>query len=169
SLAAEERLGVPPPRSLAGCVAELEDGDRRSEAAWLTRAVAGADFTARQAAAAHGGESAFAARRREPLIGAGDGFAVTLARQLRAGLTRRAGRLTLVESLPGGGERGESALRAAHALVTLRLFEPARELIQGTLDYLDEGVAPEGFDPAEGRPLYGDPAPALWLVSVAEF
>src|SRR5207249_9473590 len=96
-------------------------------------------------------------------------FAVTLARQLRAGLTRRAGRLTLVESLPGGGERGESALRAAHALVTLRLFEPARELIQGTLDYLDEGVAPEGFDPAEGRPLYGDPAPALWLVSVAEF
>jgi hypothetical protein len=169
ALAAEERLGVPPTRSLAGCVAALETEIRERDRRWQTQALTGADFTARQAAAAHGGEQAAAARRREPLIGISDGFAGALARQLHSGLVRRGGRLTLVESLPLGGEHGSSALRAAHALISLRAFDLAREVIRGYVEYLDEGVAPQGFDPADGRPIYGDPAPGLWLISACEF
>jgi hypothetical protein len=169
ALAAEERLGVPPTRSLAGCVAALETEARERDRRWMTQALTGADFTARQAAAAHGGEQADAARRREPLIGFHDRFAGALARQVHAGLVHRGGRLTLVESLPRGLEHGSSALRAAHALISLRAFDLAREVIRGYVEYLDEGVAPQGFDPADGTPLYGDPAPALWLISASEF
>lgn len=169
ALAGEERLGVPPTRSLAGCVAALENEVRERDRRWMTQALTGADFTARQAAAAHGGEQADAARRREPLIGFHDTFAGALARQLHAGLVRRGGRLTLVESLPGGLERGVTALRAAHALISLRAFDLAREVIRGYVEYLDEGIAPQSFDPTDGHPVYGDPAPALWLISASEF
>ncbi|HKQ57433.1 MAG TPA: amylo-alpha-1,6-glucosidase, partial [Candidatus Eisenbacteria bacterium] len=69
---------------------------------------------------------------------------------------------------PAGGERSGETLRALPALISLRAFETAREILRGYLDYLNEGLAPEGFDPENGRPRYGDAAPALWLVHAAE-
>ncbi|MGH7732032.1 MAG: amylo-alpha-1,6-glucosidase, partial [Candidatus Eiseniibacteriota bacterium] len=58
--------------------------------------------------------------------------------------------------------------RAVPALISLRAFDPAREVLSGYIEYLNEGLAPEGFDPGTGRPRYGDPAPALWLVHAVE-
>jgi hypothetical protein len=167
ALAAEERLGMPPPQTLAGCVDALETGERERLARWQRGAVEGADFTARQAAAAHGGPGAEAARRREPLVDARDRVAVDLALALRAALARQGHRRTLVASLPGAAEHGVDALRALQALVTLRAFDLVRDVLRGWVEYLDEGLAPEGFDD-EGRPVYGDPAPSLWLVATAD-
>jgi hypothetical protein len=36
------------------------------------------------------------------------------------------------------------------------------------IEYLDEGLAPEGYDAKDGTPAYGDPEPALWLVAAAD-
>jgi len=168
ALASEARLGVPPPRTLAACVAALEAGERDRCARWRLGAVEGADFTARQAAAAHGGPGADVARGRAPLVDERDFVAVYLALALRAGLTRRGHRRTLVSTLPRAQERGADALQAVQALVSLRAFDLARDVLRGYVEYLDEGFAPEGFDPADGRPLYGDPAPSLWLVAAAD-
>jgi hypothetical protein len=168
ALAAEERLGVPPPKTLADCVAALDRGERERLARWRRVAVDGADFTARQAAAAHGGPAAETARRREPLVDEHDPVAVRLATALRAGLARRGHRRTFVASLPRAQERGAEALQAVQALVSLRGFDLAREILRGYVEYLDEGLAPESFDPADGRPRYGSPAPALWLVAAAD-
>ena len=167
ALASEERLGVPPPKTLAECVAALEAGERQRLERWRRDTLEGADFTARQAAAAHGGPGAEAARRREPLVDERDAVALSLASALREGLARRAGRRTIVSSLPGGAEHGDDALRAVPGLVALRAFEPAREVLQGYAEYLDEGLAPERFD-EHGHPVYGDAAPALWLVNAAD-
>mgnify|MGYP003694564965 CR=1 FL=1 len=41
-------------------------------------------------------------------------------------------------------------------------------MLRGTIEYLDEGFTPDGFDLEDGRPRYGDPAASLWLVIVAE-
>ena len=168
ALAAEERLGTPPPKTLAECVDALAAAERRTAERWLAGALDGADFTARQAAAAHGSARALP-RRLDPLIHPGDAVAMSLVRALDAGLTRRGPRVTVLASLPGGAERADAALRAAHAFVTLRAFGPAREIVRGYLEHLDEGVAPEGFDPEDGGPRYGDAAPSLWLVSAGEF
>jgi len=165
TLAATGRLGTPPPHTLAGCVAELDLDERARLDRWRHTAVAGADFTARQAAAAHGGPAAEVARRREPLVDEHDRVAVDLALALRAGLVRRGQRRTLAATLPPGEERGADALQAVQALVSLRGFDLARDVLRGYVEYLDEGLAPEAFDAADGRPRYGSPAPSLWLVA----
>ncbi len=168
ALAAEERLGAPPPRTLAECVAVLDSGERARLARWMRVAVEGADFTARQAAAAHGGPSAESARRREPLVGEGEPVAARLLTALRAGLARRGHRRTFVAGMPRAEERGAEALMAVQAVVTLRGFDLAREILRGYVEYLDEGLAPEAFDAADGRPRYGDPAASLWLVTAGD-
>jgi glycogen debranching enzyme len=168
ALAREDRLGAPPPRTLAGCVEALERAERARVAAGRRAALEGADFTARQAAAAHGGDGFAVARRSEPLVDADDPWVGPLALDLLAGLTRRGHRLTLVVGLPGAEERGADALRAVAGLVALRAFGPAREVLRGYAEYLNEGLAPEAFDRLDGTPRYGDPAPALWLVHASE-
>lgn len=168
TLAATGRLGAPPPHTLAGCVAELDLDERARLDRWRRTAIAGADFTARQAAAAHGGPAAEAARRREPLVNEHDHVAVGLALALRAGLVRRGQRRTLAATLPPGEERGADALQAVQALVSLRGFDLARDVLRGYIEYLDEGLAPEAFDAADGRPRYGSPEPSLWLVAGAD-
>jgi hypothetical protein len=168
TLAAAGRLGTPPPHTLAGCVAQLEQDERARLDRWRRTAIVGADFTARQASAAHGGPAAEVARRREPLVDEQDLVAVDLALALRAGLVRRGQRRTLAATLPPGEERGAETLQAVQALVSLRGFELARDILCGTVEYLDEGLAPESFDAADGRPRYGGPAPSLWLVASAD-
>ncbi|HYM80697.1 MAG TPA: glycogen debranching enzyme N-terminal domain-containing protein [Candidatus Limnocylindria bacterium] len=167
TLAIEGRLGTPPPGTLAGCVAALEDLERARLADWRRAALEGADFTARQAAAAHGGAGEEMARQREPLVGESDLWTVTLAGALEQGLVRRGHRLTFAASLPLAEERGVEALRAVPALIALRAFDPARAILRSAVEYLDEGLAPEGFA-EDGTPRYGDPAPALWLVHAGE-
>jgi glycogen debranching enzyme-like protein/amylo-alpha-1,6-glucosidase len=168
ALAVEGRLGAPPPRTLAECVELLERGERDRVARWSRGAFAGADFTARQAATAHGGPGEALARRPAPLVDPADPWVGRLAQAVSDGLVERGGRTTLLTSLPAGIESGEETLRALPALITLRAFEPAREVLRGYVEYLNEGLAPEAFDPTNGRPRYGSPAPALWLVHAAE-
>src|SRR5439155_1267540 len=64
ALAVEGRLGAPPPRTLAECVEMLARAERERSARWRRAAVAGADFTARQAATAHGARALAGARGR---------------------------------------------------------------------------------------------------------
>jgi glycogen debranching enzyme len=168
ALAREDRLGAPPPRTLAGCVEVLERAERARRSAGRSATLEGADFTARQAAAAHGGDGLARARRPGALIDTDDPWVEPLAFSLLAGLVRRGERLTVLASLPAGGERGGGALRAVAPLVSLRAFEPAREVLAHAVAYLNEGLGPESFDPADGTPRYGDPGPALWLVRAAE-
>jgi len=165
ALAMEGRLGTPPPTTLAGCVAALADAERRQAAAWRRIACAGADRTARDAAAAHAGPGA---ETVPPPSFAHDPWLPRLADAVAAGLTRRGHRLTIAATLPEAGERGEDALRALSALVALRAFEPVAAVLRGYIEYLDAGLAPESFHPATGMPRYGDPAPALWLVHAAD-
>ena len=164
-LATEERLGSPPPRSLAACIAQLElerDERDKSERRAILR---GADYTARQAAAAHNSPLS---RSREAQVGPSDRWALPLGLALHAALVRRGGRPMLVNALPASAPEAGDPLRALPALVTLREFDLARELIVSVSEYLDEGLAPEGFDESDGTPRYGDPEPALWLVAAAE-
>jgi hypothetical protein len=168
ALAREDRLGAPPPRTLAGCVEVLERAERARRSAGRAATLEGADFTARQASAAHGDDGLALARRPEALVDEDDPWVEPLAFSLLAGLVRRGERLTVLASLPGGRERGDAALRAVAPLVSLRAFEPAREVLAHAIAYLNEGLAPESYDPADGTPRYGDPEPALWLVRAAE-
>ena len=164
-LAAEERLGSPPPRSLAACIAqlELEQGERGK--AQKRAILRGADYTARQAAAAHNSPLS---RSREAQVGPADRWALPLGRALHAALTRRGGHVALTAALPAGTPDAGHPLRALPALVTLREFDLARELIASVAEYLDEGLAPQAFSELDGMPSYGDPEPALWLVAAAE-
>lgn len=166
ALAGEERLGTPPARTLGDCVAALDAGAYRQREDWRRRTLSGADFTARQAAAAHGGVGEAQARRREPLLDANDPLTPPLAIALFDGLATRSGRVTLLTG--DGEERGAATLRAAGTLVTLRAFESARAVARGYLEYLDEGLAPERFDAIDGLPRYGDPEASLWLVHLVE-
>ena len=174
ALAVEGRLGAPPPRTLGECVELLAEGERERAARWARAAATGAEVTARDAAAAHGANGASGdanaapAGRSGPFLAEGDAWLARLAPALADGLTRRDGRITLLTALPAGGERGAETLRALPALVTLRAFEPVREIVRGYVEYLNEGLAPEGFEPETGRPRYGDAAPALWLIHAAE-
>jgi hypothetical protein len=168
ALATEGRLGTPPARTLHDCVNVLDRAARERRAAWRRHALAGADLTARQAAAAHGGDAAAIARRPERLVGEDDALAVACADRLLDATVKRGHRATIAARAPGRAERGADALRAAAALVTLRAFEPARNVARGYLEYLDEGLAPESFDPGTGLPRYGDPEPSLWLVHLVD-
>jgi hypothetical protein len=164
-LAAEDRLGTPPPRSLAECVDVLGRRAHQARASREARAIAAADFTARQAAAAHNSPLA---RRREALVESDDRWTLALAGALDAARITRGTRLALLPALPVSSPQAGDPLRAVPALVTLRRFDEARDVLLGTTEYLDEGLAPESFDPLDGTPRYGDPAPALWLVHAAE-
>jgi glycogen debranching enzyme len=165
ALAMEGRLGTPPPTTLAECVESLADAERRQAAAWRRIACAGADRTARDAAAAHAEPGAEVAT---PASFDHDPWLPRLADAVAAGLVRRGHRLTMVATLPEAGERGEDTLRAMSALIALRAFEPAAAVLRGYVEYLDAGLAPESFDPRTGLPRYGDPAPSLWLVHAAD-
>uniref|UniRef100_A0A832MLB9 Glycogen debranching protein n=1 Tax=Eiseniibacteriota bacterium TaxID=2212470 RepID=A0A832MLB9_UNCEI len=176
ALAREDRLGAPPPKTLAECMQALLRDEREQRAAWVRRALRGAAHVARRAARARAGAADAPVAEiacelpagEDAPVHAGDGWTAPLASTLLAGLARRGHRLTIVASLPGGPERGADALRAVPALIAVGAFEPARAVVGGYLEYLDEGVAPEGFDPSDGTPRYGDPAPSLWLVRAAE-
>ena len=87
ALAIEGRLGTPPPATLAECVAALAAGERSRQIATRGLALKGADYTARQAAAAHG--DGLLARRLTPLIEASDPWTLPLARAIEQGLARR--------------------------------------------------------------------------------
>ena len=166
ALATEERLGTPPARTLADCVAALDAGAYRRREEWRRRTLSGADFTARQAAAAHGGAGESLARRREPLLDANDPLAAPLSVALLDGLAQRPGRTTFLTG--DREEHGAATLRATSTLVTLRAFDAARQIARGYLEYLDEGLAPERFDAIDGLPRYGDPEASLWLVHLIE-
>jgi glycogen debranching enzyme len=168
ALAAEERLGTPPPRTLRDCVAVLARDRHREWARWHATRIQQADFTARQAMVAHGGDVTVSARRLDPLIGRHDPWVPRLADALYAALARRGHRTTLLATLPGAEERGAEALRALPALISLRAFDLTRTILAGYVEFLSEGLAPESFDPDDGTPAYGDPAPSLWLLNAAE-
>ncbi|MEO5619033.1 MAG: glycogen debranching enzyme N-terminal domain-containing protein [Candidatus Eisenbacteria bacterium] len=165
-LARGDRLGAPPPATLAACVALLEQGEREEHARRGRDALAGADRTARQAATAHGDDDAEG--RRAPLVHAGDGWTEPLARAVLAGLTRRTHGLTVLERLPQAEERVAGTLRALPGMLSVRAFEPAREILAARIEYLSEGLAPESFDLDDGTPRYGSPEPSLWLIAAAE-
>ena len=165
-LARADRLGAPPPATLAACVALLEQGEREEHARRGREVLAGADRTARQAATAHGDDDAEG--RRAPLVFASDGWTEPLGRALMAGLSRRTHGLTVLERLPQAEERVAGTLRALPGLLAVRAFEPAREILAARIEYLSEGLAPESFDPDDGTPRYGSPEPSLWLIAAAE-
>lgn len=166
TLAAEERLGTPPARTLDACLAAIDEAAAQKREGWRRFAMAGAEFTARQAAVAHGGPSEARARDTQPMLSPADPWAPALATRLHAALTRRQGRLTLAAEA-GGIELGAPTLRAACAFVSLRAFETARAIARGYLEYLDEGLAPEAFLPG-GEPRHGDPESSLWLIHLCE-
>ena len=167
ALAVEGRLGAPPPRTLGECVDLLRRVERDRVARWCRAAAAGADVTAREAAVAHAG-SGEAPARPTPLVAAEEPWFARLSRALMDGLVRRGERTTILTRLPAGVERGSETLRAIPALISLRAFDPAREVLRGYVEYLNEGLAPEGFDAGTDRPRYGDPTTALWLVLALE-
>ncbi len=165
TLAIEGRLGAPPPSTLADCVAALAQSGRVRQGTFVSVAIRGAESTARQAAAAHGEETG---ARRAPLLDEHDAWATRLVRAMDRGLARRAGRLTVLGGFPASAERGTDALRALPGLIAARAFDAARAVLRGYLEYLDDGVAPAGFDPPHGTPRYDDAEPALWALHAAE-
>jgi len=189
TLASEQRLGTPPVRTLAECLAvlDLAEGERRGKV--HDAALAGAARTLRQAAAAHAGPrknvddaaakpgaraksaKAAAAEAVEPLEPEPPADVVpavgALAARLHGALFERADRTSVLTNPARMLERGPDALRVAAGLVTLRAFGPARDIARGYLMYLDEGLAPEVFD-AGGYPHYGSPEASLWLVHLVD-
>src|SRR5262245_49140054 len=176
TLASEQRLGTPPVRTLAECLAvlDLAEGERRGKA--HDASLAGAARTARQAAAAHAnasaGASAKAGGEAHEKPGAGESARAapavgSLAARLHASLFERADRTSVLTHPARVVERGPDALRVAAGLVTLRAFGPARDIARGYLMYLDEGLAPASFD-AGGYPHYGSPEASLWLVHLVD-
>jgi hypothetical protein len=181
ALASELRLGTPPARTLAECLAmlDLAEGDRRAR--WHDAARAGAEHTLRLAARARAarlvpppapGEKAAPAPPVEesslPSLSGQDGTLVArLAARLHDALHERADRTSVLTDPERAGEYGPDALRVAAGLVTLREFDRARDVARGYVAYLDEGLAPESFD-AAGLPHYGSPESSLWLVHVVD-
>jgi hypothetical protein len=196
TLASEQRLGTPPVRTLAECLAvlDLAEGERRGKV--HDTALTGAARTARQAAAAHAApakraaavdgsekpgarakvskataEARAASEAVEPLEPEPPADVVpavgALAARLHGALFERADRTSVLTNPARMLERGADALRVAAGLVTLRAFGPARDIARGYLMYLDEGLAPEAFD-AGGYPHYGSPEASLWLVHLVD-
>lgn len=191
ALATEQRLGMPPARTLADCLAvlDLAEGERRG--AWHRTALEGAAHTAGLAATAHAArrandESAAAEKKssgsskasRTAKAAGGTGsaeaagpsrpvsrpeFVASLAARLHDALHERADRTSVLTDPACAEEHGPEALRVAAGLVTLREFTPARDIVRGYLAYLDEGLAPHSFD-AQGLPHYESPEASLWLV-----
>ena len=184
TLATESRLGVPPARTLADCLAvlDLAEGERRG--AWHTSALEGAAHTARLATVAHAGRGkADEPTSERPERGVSNAssasvsdvarevsrpeFVASLAARLHDALHERADRTSVLTDPARSEERGPDALRVAAGLVTLRAFGPARDIARGYVAYLDEGLAPERFD-AAGLPHYESPEASLWLVHVVD-
>jgi hypothetical protein len=165
ALAREGRLGTPPPHTLGGCVEVLAAAERERAARLLAAAQQGADLTARQAITAHG--AADVPDRRGTALDPADPWVARAARAFDAALVRRAHRVTVLATLPGGIETGTGALRAVPGLASLRMFDAAAAVVRGAIEYLNEGFVPERFD-AEGYPHYGDPEPSLWLVHAGD-
>ena len=163
-LAQEERLGTPPPRSLAECVEVIERENRERERNLRLRIVAAADFTARQAASAHNSPLA---RRREALVSPRDAWTLPLGRSLENGLVRRGHHLALTGALPAADARAGHPLRALPALVTLRKFDEARDVLASEIEYLDEGHALGRLSTGDSL-RERDPEPALWLIAAAD-
>jgi hypothetical protein len=183
ALAREDRLGAPPPRTLAECVRILESAERELHAGRESAAVAAAAVTAAQAAqtrerGAAEGEDADGATHGDGAGGAdaagaggdaeADPWTARLSNIVLSGLARGPRGLTIVDSLLAARRRGAGMLRIVPALLTLRAYDAAREILADVAEHLDEGRAPEDFDPGDGSPRYGDPAPSLWLVYAAE-
>jgi len=106
--------------------------------------------------------------RRTPCVTADDGWADPLARGALAGLVRRAHGLSAVDRLPQPEERVAGTLRMLPGFLSLRAFEPVRQILATRVEYLNEGLAPESFDPKDGTPRYQSPEPSLWLIAAAE-
>ncbi len=168
-LATQQRLGTPPARTLADCLAALDlaEGERRTR--WFDTARNGARHTAQQATTAHAahtnGEAVSPpagalAPSFAPFVGA-------LSARVHDALHERADRTSVLTHPATAEERGPDALRVAAGLVTLRAFGPARDIARGYLTYIDEGLAPDSFD-GNGLPTYESPEPSLWLVHVVD-
>jgi hypothetical protein len=164
ALAREDRLGSPPPRSLAACADLIEAGERERVHRDDEAARAAANRTARRALEArHPGAvetGAVAFDDADPWIG-------PLARSVRLGWRTLAGREALVESLPAAEERGVAALRSVRALIALDDRERARDVLCRYGQLVRNGKVPSGFD-LDGRPRFDGIEPSLWLVIVTE-
>ena len=110
TLAGEQRLGTPPAQTLDACVAAIEAHAIQHRATLRRQAHAGADFTARQAAFAHGGEAEDAARGHAPLLDPDDPWFGRLAPDVLEAGRLVHGRPTLA-ARPEGAERGTDVLR----------------------------------------------------------
>ena len=177
ALASELRLGTPPARTLAECLAilDLAEGERRAR--WHDAARTGAEDTLRLAARARAARAAngkasekgeAASEAALPALGERDGALIArLAARLHDSLHERADRTSVLTDPERGTEYGPDALRVAAGLVTLREFDRARDVARGYVAYLDEGLAPESFD-STGMPVYGSPESSLWLVHVVD-
>jgi len=193
ALAREDRLGAPPPRTLEACVRILESREREQHGERERAVIAAAAVTAAQAAearesgAGHGGNGG-AAHAGAGAEGHGDAAAHAdagaehseaapvdegpwtrmLSGIVLSGITRDAHGLTIAGPAVAARPRGIEALRVVPALLTLRAFDAAREILADAVENLDEGIAAEGFDLEDGTPHHGDPATSLWLVHAAE-
>lgn len=209
ALAREDRLGAPPPRTLAECVRILEVREREQHAERERAVIAAAAVTAAQAAearesgAGHGGNGGVAhasagagghgsaggtghgspsseirggaaapgdagAERREAAPVDEDPWTRRLSGIVLSGITRGAHGLTIAGPPMAARPRGIEALRVVPALLTLRAFDAAREILAEAAENLDDGIAAESFDTEDGMPRHGDPASSLWLVHAAE-
>jgi glycogen debranching enzyme len=166
TLASEGRLGAPPPRTLADCVAALDRDERERMTTSRRSRIEAADLTARQAAAAHA--AANHTPRPAPPRDDADPWTEPLSRARERAGVGRGHRLTLVDCYPEAAERPVDALRALPALVALRAFEAAHAVLRGFAESIDDGLAPHHFDLDDGTPRHGDPEPALWMVHAAE-
>ena len=164
ALAREDRLGSPPPRSLAACAELIEAGERERVLRDDGAARDAANRTARRALQSrHPGTvetEAVAFDDSDPWIG-------PLARTVQLGWRDQSGREAMVESLPLAEERGVAALRSVRALIALDDRERARDVLCRYGQLVRDGVVPSGFDSA-GRPRFGGVEPSLWLVIVTE-
>jgi len=162
TLASEGRLGSPPPRTLADCVAALDRAERERVTSSRRSRLESADLTVREAAAAHESPRPLPSRDEPDL------WTEPLSRALEQALVRRGHRLTLVDRYPDAVERPVDALRALPGLVALRAFEAAHAVLRGFAESIDDGLAPQEFDLDDGTPSHGDPEPALWMVHAAD-
>ena len=164
TLAMEGRLGTPPPSTLSECVAVLAQTERGRRSSVLATAIQGADYTARQAAAAHG--DGVLARRPSPLIEVDDPWTPRLTWASAQGLARREGRLTFLDPFPAAIECPSSTLRALPGLISVRAFEAVREILRGLVGRIEDGVLPSIVAP--GETAVDDPEPSLWMIHVTE-